>query len=130
MVTRASEKGDEERRTMMDGKEEQGEARDADEQDKAGEMKAKGETVEAGKTDEEVKEKTLKGKKNFHISHSMLDCKYYDLPRGGGHIFNLKIWPPHMQLVYPYLFTHGVILHCLFVMHFLARFSLMRPPLF
>ena len=32
-------KGDEERRTMTDGKEEQGEARDADEQDKAGEMK-------------------------------------------------------------------------------------------
>ena len=39
VVTRASEKGDEERRTMTDGKEEQGEARDADEQDKAGEMK-------------------------------------------------------------------------------------------
>ena len=42
MVTRASEKGDEERRTMTDGKEEQGEAREADEQDKAGEMKKKG----------------------------------------------------------------------------------------
>ena len=58
VVTRASEKGDEERRTMTDGKEEQGEARDGDEQDKAGEMKQKGETVEAGKTDEkEVKDK-------------------------------------------------------------------------
>ena len=42
MVTRASGKGDEERRTMTDGKEEQGEAREADEQDKAGEMKKKG----------------------------------------------------------------------------------------
>ena len=58
-------------------------------------MKEKGVTVEAGKTDEEVKEKTLKCKKNFHISHSMLDCKYYNFPRGGGQKFNLKIWPPH-----------------------------------
>ena len=82
VVTRASENGDEERRTMTDGKEVQGEARDADEQDKAGEMKKgrdcggrkktdeeevkdkagemkeKGETVEAGKTyEEEVKDK-------------------------------------------------------------------------
>ena len=58
VVTRASENADEERHTMTDGKEEQGEARDADEQDKAGEMKKRGETVEAGKTDEEeVKDK-------------------------------------------------------------------------
>ena len=41
VVTRASEKGDEERRIMMDGKEVQEEAREADEQDKAGEMKKK-----------------------------------------------------------------------------------------
>ena len=33
MVTTASEKGDEERRTMTDGKEVQEEAREADEQD-------------------------------------------------------------------------------------------------
>ena len=42
VVTRASEKRDEERRTMTDGKEVQEEAREADEQDKAGEMKQKG----------------------------------------------------------------------------------------
>ena len=53
-------------------------------------MKEKGVTVEAGKTDEEVKEKTLKCKKNFHISHSMLDCKYYNFPRGGGQKFQFK----------------------------------------
>ena len=146
VVTRVSEKGDEVRHTMKDGKQEQGEARDADEKDKTGEMKEKGETVEAEKTDvEEEKdktaemkekedtveadeeqekdkmEKTLKGKKNFHIFRSMLDCKYPNLPRGGAK----RAWPyfryfskyghltPHMQLVYPYLFTRGVILHCL-----------------
>ena len=100
--------------------------------DKAGEMKGKGETVKAGKTDEEeVKEKTLKGKKNFHISHSMLDCKYYNLPRGGGHIFNLKIWPPHTShAVSLPLFIYSWSDSALFVMCFLARFSLMRPPLF
>ena len=69
VVTRVSEKGDEVRHTMKDGKQEQGEARDADEKDKTGEMKEKGETVEK----KDKMEKTLKGKKNFHISHSMLD---------------------------------------------------------
>jgi len=135
VVTRASEKGDEERCTMMDGKEVQEEAREADEKDKVEEMKEKGETVDAEKTDveeekdktgetveakktweeekdktgemkdkgetveaekndvEEEKEKTLKGKINFHISHSMLDCKYCNLPRGGvkrgRHVFDI-----------------------------------------
>ena len=67
-----------------------------EEKDKMGEMKDKGETVEAEKTDvEEEKEKTLKGKKNFHISHSMLDCKYCNLLRGGvkrgRHIFDISL---------------------------------------
>ena len=67
VVTRASEKGDEERRIMTDGKEVQEEAREADEQDKAGEMKKKG-TVEAGKTDEEeVKDKVGEMKKRERL---------------------------------------------------------------
>ena len=48
-----------------------------EEKDKTGEMKGKGETVEAD--EEEEMEKSSKGKKNFHISHSMLDCKYRNL---------------------------------------------------
>ena len=92
--------------------------------------------MEAGKTDEEeVKEKTLKGKKNFHISHSMLDCKYYNLPRGGGHIFNLKKkydhLTPHKQLVYPYLLWSDSALslcHALFSQVLLNEAtSILRP---
>ena len=118
-----SEKGAEERHTMKDGKEEQGEARDADKKDKLGEMKEKGETVGTEKTDvEEEKdksgemkekgetveaveeqekdkmEKTLKGKKNFHIFRSMLDCEYRNLPRGGAK----KAWPYFL-----YFFKYG-----------------------
>ena len=47
-----------------------------EDKDKTGEMKEKGETVEADEKQEKDKmEKSLKGKKNFYIFCSMLDCK-------------------------------------------------------
>ena len=87
---------DAEKTDVEEEKDKTGETVEAEKTDVEEEKDKMGETVEAKKTDvEEEKEKTLKGKKNFHISHSMLDCKYCNLPRGGvkrvRHIFDISL---------------------------------------